>query len=373
MIKVIYNKTCGRCVQSELLTSGMVGQPIELEYSPDFDGLTLTAVFTNGKTTVDVLNPGAQCVIPHEVLDTVGTLVKVGIYATRGNELVIPTVYATIGIVLKGADPSGDVSADPTLPVWAQIQGVIGNLNDLNTEAKNNLVAAINEAAQTGSGSASIAMRVDGGYIQYSTDNGNTWVNLIAEADLKGDKGADGVNGVDGKDGAPGKDGTDGHTPVKGTDYWTASDKAEIVNDTKNAIDLSSYAKLSDLAPLTGTTRELTPSQVQDAVLAGRPVVVQYTDSEYGVLKFTNFNLAPSNSLIASVAIIQLSDAWVVYVLYGYTLNQQWTQGITQMATGSDMNAIETSVDAVSARVATLEGAGYLTLDTLPKYGGESV
>lgn len=204
MIKVIYNKTCGRCVQSEPLTSGMVGQPIEFEYSPDFDGLTLTAVFTNGKTTVDVLNPDKQCVIPHDVLDTVGTVVKVGIYATKGNKLVIPTVYATIGIVLKGADPSGDVSADPTLPVWAQIQGIIGNLNDLTTEAKNSLVAAINEAAQTGSGSASIAMRVDGGYIQYSTDDGQTWVNLIAEADLKGDKGANGVNG---KDGAPGKDG----------------------------------------------------------------------------------------------------------------------------------------------------------------------
>lgn len=239
MIKVIYNKVCGRCVQSELLTSGMVGQPIEFEYSPDFDGLTLTAVFTNGKTTVDVLNPGNQCVIPHEVLDAVGTLVKVGIYAVRGNELVIPTVYATIGIVLKGADPSGDVSADPTLPVWAQIQGVIGNLNDLNTEAKNNLVAAINEAAQTGSGSASIAMRVDSGYIQYSTDNGNTWVNLIAEADLKGDKGdkgADGAPGEKGDPGTPGKDGTDGHTPVKGTDYWTASDKAEIVAEVTAAL-----------------------------------------------------------------------------------------------------------------------------------------
>lgn len=157
MIKVIYNKVCGRCVQSELLTSGMVGQPIEFEYSPDFDGLTLTAVFTNGKTIVDVLNPGNQCVIPHEALDTVGTLVKVGIYATKGNEIVIPTVYATIGIVLKGADPSGDVSVDPTLPVWAQIQGIIGNLNDLNTEAKNNLIAAINEAAQTGSGSVNPA------------------------------------------------------------------------------------------------------------------------------------------------------------------------------------------------------------------------
>lgn len=254
MIKVIYNKTCGRCVQSEPLTSGMVGQPIEFEYSSDFDGLTLTAVFTNGKTTVDVLNPGNQCVIPHEVLDTVGTLVKVGIYATRGNELVIPTVYAAVGIVLKGADPSGDVSADPTLPAWAQIQALMGNLSDLDTEAKNNLVAAINEAAQTGSGSASITMRVDGGYIQYSTDDGKTWVNLIAEADLKGEKGDTGATGPQGPQGEqgtkgsigpqgpqgdkgdPGNPGKDGHTPVKGTDYWTASDKAEIVAEVTAAL-----------------------------------------------------------------------------------------------------------------------------------------
>ena len=152
MIKVIYNKTCGRCVQSEPLTSGMVGQTIHFEYSHDFDGLAVTAVFTDGKNTVDVVNPGNECVIPHEVLTTVGAIVKVGIYATRGNELVIPTIYAHIGVVLKGADPGGDVSIDPTLPVWAQIQGIIGDLNDLDTEAKNNLVAAVNEVKQAADG-----------------------------------------------------------------------------------------------------------------------------------------------------------------------------------------------------------------------------
>ena len=116
-----------------------------------------------------------------------------------------------------------------------------------------------------------IAMRVDSGYIQYSTDNGNTWINLIAEADLKGDKGdpgapgkdghspvvtatksgktttisvdgtaiatvEDGTDGAPGVAGAPGKNGTDGHTPVKGTDYWTASDKAEIVAEVTAAL-----------------------------------------------------------------------------------------------------------------------------------------
>ena len=359
MIKVIYNKTCGRCVQSEPLTSGMVGQTIQFEYSHDFDGLTLTAVFTNGKTTVDVLNPGNQCVIPHEVLDTVGTLVKVGIYATKGNELVIPTIYAHIGVVLKGADPSGDVSADPTLPAWAQTQALIGNLNDLTTEAKNNLVSAINEAAQSGggsSGSASIAMRVEGGYIQYSTDNGKTWVNLIAEADLKGDKGDKGDTG---------DKGADGHTPVKGTDYWTASDKAEIVNDTKNAIDLSSYAKLSDLAPLAGTTAELTPSQVHQAILAGTPVVVKYTDNTYGELSFTNFNVADEFMMIVSQTIVYYRDSYVLAELAG-SLGGEWVFYSTMLAKGANL-------DSLDGRVHALEGAGYLTLDTLPKYGGESV
>ena len=152
MIKVIYNKVCGRCVQSEPLTSGMVGQPIHFEYSHDFDGLAATAVFTDGKNTVNVVNPGNECIIPHEVLTTVGATVKVGIYAVKGDELVIPTIYAHIGIVLKGADPSGGISEDPTLPVWAQTQAMIGNLNALETESKENLVLAINEVKQTTDG-----------------------------------------------------------------------------------------------------------------------------------------------------------------------------------------------------------------------------
>lgn len=42
--------------------------------------------------------------------------------------------------------------------------------------------------------------------------------------------------GLKGAAGTPGKNGTDGKTPVKGTDYWTSADKAEIVNDTLAAM-----------------------------------------------------------------------------------------------------------------------------------------
>ena len=46
-----------------------------------------------------------------------------------------------------------------------------------------------------------------------------------------GPAGADGKDGVDGKDGKKGEDGKDGYTPVKGVDYFTEADRAELVRD----------------------------------------------------------------------------------------------------------------------------------------------
>ena len=51
-----------------------------------------------------------------------------------------------------------------------------------------------------------------------------------------GAPGQQGPQGEPGAPGAPGAPGQDGHTPVKGTDYWTETDKAEIVADVIAAI-----------------------------------------------------------------------------------------------------------------------------------------
>ena len=42
--------------------------------------------------------------------------------------------------------------------------------------------------------------------------------------------------GEKGNKGDPGAKGKDGKTPIKGTDYWTAADKTEIVNDVLAAL-----------------------------------------------------------------------------------------------------------------------------------------
>lgn len=88
-------------------------------------------------------------------------------------------------------------AAPPDAPSrrWFEaIRRQLGDLSKLTTQAKENLVAAINEAAKTGSRSAgSAALRVSEGYIQFR--NGDKWENLIAKSELEGTKGAPGEDG----------------------------------------------------------------------------------------------------------------------------------------------------------------------------------
>lgn len=135
---------------------GMIGGTVRFVFNDHlWDGLTKTIVFQAGDITKDVLNPGELVVIPPEITSQVRRNVLVGVYGTDAQQnLVIPTLWATIGRVQDATSPSGDTSTDESLPVWAQIQGMIGNLEDLDTESKNNLVAAINEAMTKGGGGA---------------------------------------------------------------------------------------------------------------------------------------------------------------------------------------------------------------------------
>ena len=239
MITIHCARACAHLAsEPELLTAGMQrAVTVRFAFSQDWDGLTKTAVFSNGRKTVDVLQSSWQdntISIPHEVLAEAGRTVRVGVYGTNADGVALPTIWVTLGKVRDGADPSGDEAADPTLPIWAQLQAQIGDLSGLTTKAKENLVAAINEAAKTGSGGAgSIDMQVSGGYIQYSNDDGTTWENLIAVDDLKGEPGEDGAPGAIGPQGPAGK------TPEKGVDYFTAADVQEIADAAAQKVDLS--------------------------------------------------------------------------------------------------------------------------------------
>ena len=149
--------------------------------------------------SVDVdVGADGTAIIPDELLQDCHTLTAY-VYVT--DDTGAYTMEQQDFIVHKRAKPAGYVYTPTDQMTLQTIQRQIGDLADLTTEAKDTLVAAINEVASAGD-AGSMALRVADGYIQYSTDSGSTWQNLIAMAELKGDKG---------DPGAPGKD---GHSPV---------------------------------------------------------------------------------------------------------------------------------------------------------------
>lgn len=166
-----------------------------------------------GSVDVDVGTDGTA-IIPDELLQDWHTLTA---YAYVTDDTGAYTMAQQDFIVHKRAKPAGYVYTPTDQMTLQMIQRQIGDLAGLTTEAKENLVAAINEAARTGGGAGSMDLRVADGYIQYSTDGGSTWTNLIAVAELKGADGKPGAAGAPGKDGAkgdPGEPGKDGHSPV---------------------------------------------------------------------------------------------------------------------------------------------------------------
>jgi hypothetical protein len=177
-------------------------------------------------------------VIPAEVVEEQGIHIAVGVYGTdKYGETVIPTIWASLGVTQSAADPSGDTSTDPQLPVWEQIRLMIGDTKDLSTQTKENIVAAINEIIRAGvaedgfSPIAQVVQTANGAEIYITDKSGTTTANIMNGKD--GKDGKDGQNGytpVKGVDYDDGKDGKDGHTPEKGVDYFTAADKAEMVS-----------------------------------------------------------------------------------------------------------------------------------------------
>lgn len=86
----------------------------------------------------------------------------------------------------------------------------------------------------------------------------------------------------------------DGAKGEDGKDYiLTEADKAEIAEQAKAAVE-----------PLIGTTEEITPLQVKEALEAGKSITLTYTDAGFGTLKFNSFSYAQDFGEVYSSTIV---------------------------------------------------------------------
>lgn len=255
------------------IPQGIIGAEVAFDFSADWAGLKKNVVFVGAKD-VEILDIQDSVNLPPEVVSATNINVRVGVVGLDANKkLVIPTLWADLGTVKPGAPVN--MGYDPTLPIWAQLLGMIGDLRSLNTEDKSNLVAAVNEAMRNSDNKGpggyytpvvtqptvntmmisfipSVATMPAVEPVTITLPGSNSGQNppqdgedgfspiatvtqtangaVITITDKGGTTTATVTNGKDGEPGA------DGYTPIRGVDYWTSADVAAINGYVEDAI-----------------------------------------------------------------------------------------------------------------------------------------
>ena len=103
------------------------------------------------------------------------------------------------------------------------------------------------------------------------------------------------------------------------------------------------------LAPLVGTTKTITPSQVLAAIKEGRDVALQYTDSYYGAFVFSAFNANEKLGIVVSNSILPQWDG-LTGTLMGFVEDDTWIFKATNTATKDDVGtAVNEALTAAKA------------------------
>lgn len=136
------------------------------------------------------------------------------------------------------------------------------------------------------------------------------------------------ASGPPGEPGPVGPAGADGYTPVKGTDYWTEADKAEIVN----SIDLDALGAVSkDLSNVTGIlgaanggTGVTSLAALKTALgISGGVQVATGTYNGNGSTSFTiNFSFAPRFLMISGNDYNAYYVVSYIYTSFGGTVSR---------------------------------------------------
>lgn len=264
--------------QNELLTTGMVqAVPVRFRFSPQWAALDRTAVFTAGTVSVScLLGEDNQCFIPWECLTRAGEYLRVGVYGTRGEKMVLPTVSCLLGPICTGTQPEENTPTEAT-PTLVQ---------SLLTKAE----AAVSVAD---------ALRTD------------------ADAGLfNGRDGKDGTNGKDGKDGQNGDPGEAGPQGPKGDTGETGpqgpkGDPGEAAI-TLGSVALSAagwsteepYSQAAALAGLTaGSLVALHPTAAQLMALQEAGVTALTAANANGTLTVYALGAAPAADLTLQITI----------------------------------------------------------------------
>jgi len=217
--------------------AGTIGATVAFEYDDLWNSMdSKTLVWRAG--TVTKADITASGIVPAEVMERPGRELFVGVYGTKGNTAT-PTLWADLGYIYDGADPSGDVTTAPSLPVWAQLEN---RVSDLEGEGLSAAVADYLEKNPVEAG----ATTEEAAQIKQNAEN----IKKLSDDKLDASKLPEAVNDALAQAKESGEfKGEHGKTPEKGKDYFTpaevqaiAEQAAELVEIPEEDVDLTGYA-----------------------------------------------------------------------------------------------------------------------------------
>ena len=264
--------------QNELLTTGMVqAVPVRFCFSPQWAALDRTAVFTAGTVSVScLLGEDNQCFIPWECLTRAGEYLHVGVYGTRGEEMVLPTVSCLLGPICTGTQPEENTptEATPTL-----VQSLLTKVE-----------AAVSVAD---------ALRTDADAGLFNGRDGKDGTN--------GKDGKDGQNGAPGEAGPQGPKGDTGETGPQGPKGDPGEAAITLGSITLTAAGWSTedpYSQAAALAGLTaGSLVALHPTAAQLMALQEAGVTALTAANANGTLTVYALGAAPAADLTLQITI----------------------------------------------------------------------
>lgn len=95
-------------------------------------------------------------------------------------------------------------------------------------------------------------------------------------------------------------------------------------------------AAKEELAPLVGTTAEVTPAQVAEAVTSGRPVAITHTEAPFGSIQYCYFNVSEAMGVTLSTGVVDYIGGRIIIGLYGYIATGEWSLDVSSVIAEKD-------------------------------------
>lgn len=144
----------GAVAQTEtdgIITEGMKGLPVTIVYDEQWDGLYKTLVCKSAAGQRSILGVEDTVTVAPEVLwrrKWGENALWLGVEGrTAAGELVLVSTMAYCGKICPGASTRREELQEGHGTIWAQIKNMIGQLQNLTTKNKTDLVSGINEVA----------------------------------------------------------------------------------------------------------------------------------------------------------------------------------------------------------------------------------